>query len=79
MSVLKQRVPLGSVEGSDVFITLEWLKDLQAVIAQGGGATTSTGTSASDLVALTAAFSTLNGLVVALTARVKKLEQGYQS
>lgn len=77
MSILKQRVPLGKDKnGDDVFITLEWLKDLQAVIAQ---STTTTTTTSPDLTALTARVTTLETSLTALTARVKKLEQGYQA
>ena len=69
MSILKQRVPLGRVEGGIVYITVEWLKDLNTAIET---VSTTTSTSEVDLSDLTADL-------LALTRRVQKLEDGWQA
>lgn len=74
MSILKQRVPLGTVSGADVFITVEWLKDLQK-IEGGSSASTTSGVTAADLAAEKA---DLIALITALARRVTTLEGGYQ-
>ena len=68
---LKQRVPMGKVEGEKVYVTLEWLKDLNATFATQVAVTTATTT--------TTATGPSPADFAALLARVVKLEGGYQA
>ncbi len=87
MNTLKIRVPLCDVQGSQGFITLEWLKDLQAVLKEtaAGVTSTSAGTStaaatvASNIASLQVMANALATNQTALEARIRKLEIGYQA
>lgn len=86
MSTLKQRVALSKDrQGNDLFITLEWLKDLQAVISEATPNVADEVTRA-QFEALTAQVNAMQAQVKAIALanadlidRVTKLEGGYQS
>lgn len=67
----KQRIPMGSVDGPDVYVTLEWLRLLNDL-----GTTTSTPV---DLSALTAQITALAASVAALQLRMTKVEDRYEA
>lgn len=70
VSILKQRVPLGrDLSGNEVYITIEWLKDLNTAI---DGADTTTTATTEDLGSVIADL-------LALTRRVQRLEDGWQA
>lgn len=84
MSVLKQRVPLTT---TGLFISLEWLKDLDTALAAAAAGTTNTTTTtvvsdaatAAAIAALQAAFVSAAADATSLAERVRKLEAGYHS
>lgn len=86
MSVLKQRVPLTT---TGLFISLEWLKDLETALAEAAAGTTNTTTTTTTVVsdaataaaiaALQAAFVAAAADATSLAERVRKLETGYHS
>lgn len=81
---LKQRVPLAfDAQGKPLYITLEWLKDLQAQAADSDGSSTVTQADFDSLQTTVnsqgALIDSLVAALAALTLRVEKLEGGYQS
>lgn len=82
---LKQRVPLSTdAQGKPLFITIEWLKDLQALVADANPDDgTVTRAEFDSLVVqvngFSAAITALGDANTALAERIKALEGGYQS
>lgn len=74
MSVLKQRVPIVFQDSDGTYkITIEWLKDLNAVIAATGTTTTTI------VTANTAATAANAASIAAILVRLRKLEAGYEA
>jgi hypothetical protein len=74
---LRQDVPLcKDTKGNDLFITLNFLRDLRRALSD---STTTTDPDTDDVDALTVVVNGVIADLSALEARVRKLEGGYQS